>query len=84
MASKKPKKFFKQLKSNFIRKDLVRLIDVEFPSLLTVEQMPRYTISANEGQFQKLFSLLSIDDEETSRDVWDLVRMLATNENMYQ
>ena len=63
MASKKPKKFFKQLKSNFIRKDLVRLMDAEFPSPLTDDQMPRETISANEGQFHKLFSLLSIDDE---------------------
>ena len=41
MASKKPKKFFKHLKSNFIRKDLVRLMDAEFPSQLTVQQMPR-------------------------------------------
>ena len=25
-----------------------------------------------------------MNDEQTSRDVWGLIRMLATNENMYQ
>mmetsp|Transcript_394 Transcript_394/g.567 ORF Transcript_394/g.567 Transcript_394/m.567 type:complete len:143 (-) Transcript_394:494-922(-) len=45
--------------------------------------MPRYTISANQEQFSTLFSLLDRGDE-TSSDVWNLVRMLATNQQMYQ
>ena len=45
--------------------------------------MPRYTLSANQGQFDALFSLLDRNDE-TSADVWTLVRMLATNHQMYQ
>lgn len=45
--------------------------------------MPRYTLSANQDQFQALIDLLDRNDEATS-SVWDLVRMLATNQKMYQ
>lgn len=41
--------------------------------------MPRYTLSANQDQFQTLFSLLDRNDE-SSVEVWNLVRMLATNQ----
>ena len=46
-------------------------------------EMPRHTLSANQDQFQALFSLLDRNDE-ASEDVWSLVRMLATNDQMYQ
>lgn len=44
--------------------------------------MPRYTLSANQEQFQALIDLLDRNDE-ASASVWDLVRMLATNQKMY-
>lgn len=44
--------------------------------------MPRHTLSSNQEQFQALISLLDRNDE-ASEDVWNLVRMLATNQNMY-
>ena len=46
-------------------------------------EMPRHTLSANQEQFQALFSLLDRNDE-TTQNVWNLVRMLATNHQMYQ
>jgi len=47
-----------------------------------LNEMPRYTLSANQSQFDALFNLLDRNDE-TSQDVWNLVRMLATNQKMY-
>ena len=41
-------------------------------------EMPRHTLSSNQEQFQALFGLLDRNDD-TSEDVWNLVRMLATN-----
>ena len=45
--------------------------------------MPRYTLSANSSQFEVLFGLLDRQDE-TSEDVWSLIRMLATNQHLYE
>ena len=45
--------------------------------------MPRFTMSANQAQFNKLMDLLNRNDE-TSPDVWNLIRMLATNQEFYQ
>ena len=44
--------------------------------------MPRYTISDNQQQFQQLLELLDRNDD-SSQDVWNLVRMLATNKTVY-
>ena len=48
-----------------------------------VNEMPRHTLSANQNQFQALLSLLERNDE-ASENVWNLVRMLATNQTIYQ
>ena len=60
------------------------MIDCAEPPLFEPEQMPRFTLSANEEQFQKLFGLLSTEEGETADTVWNLVRMLATNQKMYE
>ena len=44
--------------------------------------MPRYSISANQGQFDTLFSLLDKNDDYAV-EVWDLVRMLNTNRQIF-
>ena len=62
---------------------MIKLADVVDEPSYEANLMPRYTISDNEEQFQQLFNLLCIDDADTSRDVWNLVRMLATNSRMY-
>jgi hypothetical protein len=45
--------------------------------------MPRYTLSHNQAQFDTLFGLLDRQDS-TSQQVWELIRMLATNHKVYQ
>ena len=47
------------------------------------EEMPRHMISADQEQFEILLSLLNRNDE-TTQDVWNLVRSLATNESLYK
>ena len=47
------------------------------------EEMPRHMISADEEQFNILMGLLDRNDETTS-DVWNLIRSLATNQSMYK
>ena len=47
------------------------------------EEMPRHLISANEEHFNTLMALLNRNDETTT-DVWNLVRSLATNESLYK
>jgi len=44
--------------------------------------MPRFTLSENQAQFDTLFGLLN--RPEVSVQVWDLIRMLATNRRMYE
>ena len=50
--------------------------------MFSVSEMPRYSLSANQSQFDTLFSLLN-RIEEYSVDVWDLVRMLNTNKQIF-
>ena len=45
--------------------------------------MPRYTMSAKEEVFTALLTLLDRNDE-SSHDVWNLIRMLATNATMFK
>ena len=47
------------------------------------EEMPRHLISANEEHFNTLMALLNRNDETTT-DVWNLVRSLATNESLHK
>jgi hypothetical protein len=44
--------------------------------------MPRYTMSAREDVFTALLTLLDRADDSTS-DVWELIRMLSTNQKMF-
>lgn len=44
--------------------------------------MPRYTLSHNQDQFDTLMALLDRKDE-SSYQVWELIRMLATNQKIY-
>lgn len=71
------------LKNHNVRLDLKKMSDVVEQIDYAKNEMPRHTLSANQEQFQALFSLLDRNDE-TSEDVWNLVRMLATNDQMYQ
>ena len=47
------------------------------------EEMPRHMISADEEQFNVLMDLLNRNDESTT-DVWNLIRSLATNQSLYK
>lgn len=71
------------LKNHNVRLDLKKMSEVVDEVSYSATEMPRYTLSANQEQFQALFSLLDRNDE-ASQDVWELVRMLATNQQMYQ
>ena len=74
---------FKNMKNLNVRPDLVKLSDVVDYALFTSKQfMPRFSLQANETQFQLLWSLLERGDE-TCAGTWDLIRMLATNEKQY-
>lgn len=45
--------------------------------------MPRFTMSANQVHFDTLLNVLE-KRKEAQADAWDLIRMLATNEEMYR
>lgn len=45
--------------------------------------MPRYTMSANQRHFDILLNVLE-KNQEAQADAWDLIRMLATNQEMYR
>lgn len=47
------------------------------------ENMPRFSLSANQEHFSALLGLLERNDE-TSSEVWNLIRMLSTNQQMYE
>ena len=72
------KAVYENLDHQFIRKDLKKLKDVEEETAFAKHQMPRFTLSERQDQFDKLMDLLNRNDE-TSQDVWNLIRSLATN-----
>jgi hypothetical protein len=47
------------------------------------EQMPRFTMSANQRHFDILMNVLD-KNKDAQADAWDLIRMLATNQEMYR
>ena len=74
---------FKNLKNLNVRPDLVKLSEVVDKALFsTKELMPRFSLQANEAQYQALWSLLERGDE-TCAATWELIRSLATNEKQY-
>jgi len=66
------------LKNHNVRLDLKRMSEIVEEVSFAEHEMPRHTLSSNQEQFQALFGLLDRNDD-TSEDVWNLVRMLATN-----
>lgn len=69
---------YQNLKNHNVRNDLKKLADIGNDTSFPKEEMPRYTLSANQIWFDTLFNLLDRNDD-SSADVWDLVRMLNTN-----
>ena len=83
MAAKdKIKSVHENLENQFIRKDLKKYSEIFEETALKKEEMPRYMMSAQQEQFSKLMDLLNRNDE-TSLDVWNLIRSLATNQKLY-
>lgn len=71
------------LKMHNVRLDLKKISEVVDEVSFAEHEMPRHTMSANQVQFQTLLQLLDRNDD-ASQNVWDLVRMLATNQKMYR
>lgn len=63
-----------------MRLDLKKMSEVEEVVSFSKDEMPRYTLSANQDQFSALFNLLDQSEGDTAKAVWNLVRMLATNQ----
>ena len=81
-AKDKIERVHDNLRNHFVRTDLKKISDVLEETAFTKEEMPRFTISANQAQFNKLMDLLNRNDE-TSPGVWRLIRMLSTNQESY-
>jgi len=71
------------LENMFIRTDLKKYSEVTEETSYLKEQMPRLTISSNQDQFNKLIELLNRNDD-ASIDVWNLIRSLSTNQELYK
>lgn len=71
------------LKCHNIRADLLKIIETRDDNELSKEQMPRYTMSANQHHFNVLIDVLE-KNKDAQADAWDLIRMLATNQEMYR
>ena len=82
-AKAKIERVHDNLRNHFIRTDLKKISEVMEDITYDKKDMPRFTISANQSQFNKLMSLLNRNDE-TSPDVWNLIRSLSTNQELYQ
>ena len=77
------KAVYSNLKNHNVRVDLKKMSEVVEEVDYAAHEMPRHTLSANQEQFGTLLSLLD-SNAEYSQDVWELVRMLATNQQIYQ
>jgi len=81
------KNVYENLKSMLVRAELIRMPEIVEPFLFPKDQMPRFTLSSNQSQFDTLFSLLdtkSENDDGMQEQVWSLIRMLSTNRAMYE
>jgi len=81
-AKGKPDRVFENLKLHNVRLDLQILCDITYENNLSKYDMPRYTMSDQEGIFNSIINLLDRNDS-SSMDVWELVRMLSTNKSMF-
>lgn len=84
MACKnKPDTVRDNLRYHNIRNDLKKLSEITEESSFATEDMPRFKISKNQQQFNLLISLLDRQDQ-ASQASWDLIQMLATNQDLYK
>jgi hypothetical protein len=58
-ARDKVERVYDNLKNHFIRQDLVKLSEVTEAQSFQKEEMPRYTLSHNQDQFDILMALLN-------------------------
>jgi len=79
----KLERVLENLKCHNIRADMQKIYKVKEESELSKEHMPRFTMSANQAHFDTLMDVLD-QRQEAQADAWDLIRMLATNEEMYR
>jgi hypothetical protein len=82
-ARNKPDTVRENLRSHNIRNDLKKLSEVTEESSFKTEDMPRFKISKNQDQFDLLISILDRPDS-ASQASWDLIQMLATNQELYK
>jgi len=71
------------LKCHNIRPDMKKIYELKEESEFSKEQMPRFAMSANQSHFDTLMEVLD-KNKEAKADAWDLIRMLATNQEMYK
>ena len=84
MAAKdKIKSVHENLEHSFIRTDLKKYSEIVEETAYSKTEMPRYMISGEQKQFDKLMNLLNRNDE-ASPHVWNLIRSLATNQQLYK
>ncbi len=81
---KRPKVVWNNILSHGYRRDLKR-VDENGDSNVQVDisLLPRFSISRNAHQFNKLFQLLSIPGK-VGKEAWDLVNSLTTNPYLHQ
>ena len=69
---------YENMENMLVRSDMKKYTEMVADDDDKKEEMPRHMISADQEQFEILLSLLERNDE-TTQDVWNLVRSLATN-----
>jgi len=72
------------LKAFNVRPDLVKWSDLGEQASTAVADLPRRFMSRNQAHFDQLMSLLDQQNEEVTKEAWDLVQMLATNQAFYR
>ena len=82
-ARSKPEIVRENLRAHNIRADLKKLSEIQEESSFKTEDMPRFKISENQLYFDQLMTLLDRQDT-VSQNSWDLIQMLATNQNLYR
>lgn len=81
-ARSKPETVRENLRAHNIRNDLKKLSEVQEESSFSREDMPRYKISKNQEYFDLLLGLLDRRGL-VSEASWNLIQMLATNQELY-
>ena len=82
-AKDKPERVHDNLRNHNIRTDLKKLSEIVEETAFAKEEMPRFTMATKQEQFDLLMDLLN-SNSESSSVVWDLVRALSTNQEIYQ